>query len=89
MKIWLAYVLLLICSLAQAETWRFGLIGDVPYSDFERQELPPMIQSINDQNVDLIAHIGDFKNGDTPATADEQRHAKIGDHAMIVWADEN
>ena len=63
MKIWLAYVLLLICSLAQAETWRFGLIGDVPYSDFERQELPPMIQSINDQNVDLIAHIGDFKNG--------------------------
>ena len=63
MKIWLTYFLLLICSLAQAETWRFGLIGDVPYSDFERQELPHMFQSINEQNVDLIVHIGDFKHG--------------------------
>ena len=63
MKIWLAALLLAISSLSQAETWRFGLIGDVPYSDNERRELPQMLQAINDSQVQFIAHIGDFKHG--------------------------
>lgn len=48
---------------AAAETWRFGLIGDVPYSDRERAELPKMLDAIADTNVDFVAHIGDIKHG--------------------------
>lgn len=63
MKRWLGILLLSLCSLVQAEVWRFGLIGDVPYSDDERRELPLMLQAINESHVDFIAHIGDFKHG--------------------------
>lgn len=64
MKTWLAAALLLAAStFAHAEIWRVGLIGDVPYSDYERRELPRMLDSIADKNVDFIAHIGDFKHG--------------------------
>lgn len=45
----------------QAETWRFALIGDVPYSDYERRELPAMIDNISAEHLDLIIHVGDFK----------------------------
>lgn len=56
-------LLALICSLAQAETWRFALIGDTPYSAYERAELPRMMDNIADSHVDFVAHIGDFKKG--------------------------
>ena len=46
-----------------AESWRFAMIGDVPYSDRERQELPQMLQAIVDSHVDFIVHVGDFKHG--------------------------
>ena len=48
---------------SSAETWRFALIGDTPYSDAERRELPRMLAAIADSNVDFIVHIGDIKNG--------------------------
>ena len=63
MKIWLAALLIAASTFAQAEIWRVGLIGDVPYSDDERRELPRMLDSIADNRVDFIAHIGDFKHG--------------------------
>lgn len=63
MKIWLAALLFVFSGLSQAEVWRFGLIGDVPYSDYERRELAHMLQTINESQVDFIAHIGDFKHG--------------------------
>lgn len=50
-------------TLAGAETWRFALIGDVPYSDYERAELPKMLDDIAERHVEFVAHIGDFKNG--------------------------
>lgn len=62
---WLAMLLLGWATLAGAETWHFGLIGDVPYSDYQRRELPRMLEKINDHQVDFIAHIGDIKNGQT------------------------
>jgi hypothetical protein len=62
-KVWLGILLLAFCSLAQAEIWRFALIGDVPYSDYERRELPHMLKAINDSQVTFIAHVGDFKHG--------------------------
>lgn len=48
---------------ASAETWRIGLIGDTPYSDRERAELPKMMAAMVDRGVELIAHIGDIKHG--------------------------
>lgn len=60
---WLAA--LLLCALsttAGAESWRVVLIGDTPYGEQERRALPAMLQAINDENVDLIVHAGDFKH---------------------------
>lgn len=65
MKRWLAALLLAWATLAGAETWRFALIGDTPYSDAERAELPRMLEAIADSHVDFVAHVGDFKNGKT------------------------
>lgn len=65
MKSWLAALLLGWSLLAAAETWHFGLIGDTPYSDRERAELPLMLSVIADSQVEFIAHIGDFKHGAT------------------------
>ena len=61
MKGFLAALGLLVAFGVQAETWRFALIGDVPYSDYERRELPSMIDSIGAEHLDLIVHAGDFK----------------------------
>jgi hypothetical protein len=63
MKIWLAALLFACTALAQAEVWQVGLIGDVPYSDDERRDLPRLLASMADKKVDFIAHIGDFKHG--------------------------
>ena len=59
----LTAALLLAATQAGAESWRFALIGDTPYSDYERAELPKMLEAIADSQVDVIAHIGDFKHG--------------------------
>lgn len=63
MKACLAVLLLAWTALAGAETWHFGLIGDVPYSEHERTELPVMLSRIAESQVEFIAHVGDFKNG--------------------------
>lgn len=64
----LAKMLSTLCLLgwmmgANAEIWRFALIGDTPYSDYERAELPKMLAAMADSPVELIAHIGDIKSG--------------------------
>lgn len=62
-KIGLTVAFALWASLAGAETWRFALIGDTPYSDHERAELPRMLDAIADSHADFVAHIGDIKHG--------------------------
>lgn len=63
MKRWLALLPLALCQLVQAEVWEFGLIGDVPYSETERRELPLMLKAMTEQNLAVIAHVGDIKSG--------------------------
>lgn len=63
MKIWLAALLLLLSNFVQAEVWRFAVIGDVPYSEVERQQLPSMLSAIAASKASFVAHIGDFKHG--------------------------
>ena len=63
MKRCLAALMLGWAALAGAETWRFAVIGDVPYSAYERRELPRMLEAIADAQAGLIVHVGDIKNG--------------------------
>ena len=62
-KIALTAGFLLAALCAQAETWRFALIGDTPYVRSEREALPAMLDAIADSGVALVAHIGDIKSG--------------------------
>ena len=62
LKLLLAAVGLLLASPVQAETWRFAVIGDTPYSSYEERELPRMLDDIAAQHPQFIVHAGDFKN---------------------------
>ncbi len=62
MKRLLAVLGLLIAFGAHAETWNFALIGDTPYSDYERRELPLMMHAIAEEHPSFIAHAGDIKS---------------------------
>ena len=66
-KFWpkLKWALLLfgVITQAQADIWRFAVIGDTPYSSYERTELPKMLDAIADSQVEFVAHIGDIKSG--------------------------
>jgi hypothetical protein len=66
LRCWLVLLLLLGALPASAEIWRFGLIGDTPYSERERAELPKMLAAMSDSSVDFIVHVGDFKGGISP-----------------------
>lgn len=63
MKRLLALLALLLAQAAHGETWRVALIGDTPYSDYERRELPVMLGEIAATQPDLTIHVGDFKHG--------------------------
>ncbi|MBL8408657.1 MAG: metallophosphoesterase [Candidatus Accumulibacter phosphatis] len=56
---------LLLAGSVHAETWRFAVIGDTPYSAYERSELPRMLDDIADEHPGLIVHAGDFKDSRT------------------------
>lgn len=56
-------VLLAAAGLAQAGPTTFALIGDVPYSDYERQELPRLLAHIGSTGAAFVVHDGDIKNG--------------------------
>lgn len=52
-----------LCALAaRAESWTIALLGDTPYSDYERRELPRMLESMAAEKLSLIAHVGDIKS---------------------------
>jgi Calcineurin-like phosphoesterase len=58
----LATVFGLLMALAvQAETWSFAVIGDTPYSDYERRELPIMLQNLAEEHPAFVVHAGDIK----------------------------
>jgi hypothetical protein len=47
----------------RAEPLAFGLFGDFPYSDWERVELPKMIEAMGMENLAFVVHDGDIKSG--------------------------
>lgn len=66
-----AAALLLLAALplwAAAQGFSFALIGDLPYSDFERRHLPRMLEEIARTDASFVIHAGDIKNGYTPCS---------------------
>lgn len=93
------YALLLIgaTATARAESFSFGLFGDIPYSEEERAQLPRLIQQMNDENLSFVVHDGDIKNGhslctdetylDILAVFDASRHPLIYVPGDNEWTD--
>ena len=57
---------LALCALpAAAQTVSFGLIGDMPYSAWERKNLPLLIAQMDGEDLAFVTHNGDIKGGGT------------------------
>jgi hypothetical protein len=59
---------LLLASGLHAETWRFAVIGDVPYNSYEESQLPLMLDDIAAEHPQFIVHAGDFKSSSKPCS---------------------
>jgi len=68
MKRLLATLTLLVALGAQAESWRFAVIGDTPYSDRERREVPSLLDDIAKTGPSFVVHVGDFKKSSEPCS---------------------
>jgi len=53
----------LLPSPAHAERFAFALIGDIPYTHFERQILPDLLDEIGREDLAFVTHDGDIKDG--------------------------
>lgn len=66
---WLAGIASLLLSLsAFADPVRFAVIGDTPYTRYERQELPKLLHALEEEPVDFVVHVGDIKSGGEPCS---------------------
>lgn len=61
-KLLCAVFCFLLSCLAEAETWRFAVIGDTPYDEYETNELPRMLDEIAAEHPSFIVHAGDMKD---------------------------
>jgi hypothetical protein len=59
----LALCLALPARAESPDPYSFALIGDTPYSRFERTHLPAMLAEIAASGAAFIVHAGDFKDG--------------------------
>ena len=50
------------------ESFSFGVLGDIPYSDYEVLQMRDLIDDMSSKDLAFIVHIGDIKNGDAPCT---------------------
>lgn len=60
--------LLLAALCARAAPFSFGLFGDMPYSHWEREQLPAMLDAMGQEPLAFVIHDGDFKNGGSPCS---------------------
>ena len=62
---WLVGLTLLtgFAGLAGAQPLSFGLIGDMPYSHWEREQLPELLADMDREDLAFIVHDGDIKSG--------------------------
>lgn len=53
----------LLALPAHAETLSFGLFGDTPYNQWQRDTLPDLITEMDGENLAFVMHDGDIKSG--------------------------
>ncbi len=53
----------LLALPAHAETLSFGLFGDMPYNQWQHDNLPKLIAEMDGENLAFVVHDGDIKNG--------------------------
>ncbi len=71
MKRFLSLLIAALVALpAHAERVSFGLFGDTPYNQWERDNLPELIAEMDRANLAFAIHDGDIKNGGS-ACSDE------------------
>lgn len=51
---------------AGAEAFAFALIGDTPYTRFERTLFPDFLEQVGNDEVAFLIHVGDIKSGSEP-----------------------
>ena len=59
----LLVLLALLAGMASAQSVSFGLIGDMPYSDWERAHLPELLADMDREELAFVVHDGDIKSG--------------------------
>jgi len=64
------FLLALLTLSVKAQPVSFGLFGDVPYSGYEREQLPLMLAEMGRESLAFVVHDGDIKNGSS-ACSDE------------------
>jgi len=62
-RLLLLWLLSLLAASVHAQAVSFGLFGDVPYSDYERAQLPLMLEEMGRESLAFVVHDGDIKNG--------------------------
>jgi len=62
-RLLLLFLLTLLTMVVNAQPVSFGLFGDVPYSNYEREQLPHMLSAMGRENLAFVVHDGDIKNG--------------------------
>lgn len=68
----------LLALPVHAEPLAFGLFGDTPYSQWERDHLPDLIADMDGENLAFVIHDGDIKRGSSPCS-DEALKAVLSD----------
>lgn len=56
-------LLALLGAPASAQPLSFGLFGDTPYSHWEREQLPQLMEKMDSEALAFVVHVGDIKNG--------------------------
>lgn len=59
-------LLWVVACTASAATWRFGVIGDTPYTHLERELFPDMLTAMGKERLAFAIHAGDIKSGSSP-----------------------
>jgi len=83
----------LLCWSTLANAWHFDVIGDTPYSDFERQHLPELLDDLRTDDPAFVVHVGDFKAGsarcDTSTYKDRRELFDALDRPLIYLPGDN
>lgn len=79
--------------MARGERFAFGVLGDAPYNDWQRAQMPALIAEMNIDDLAFVIHVGDFKHGDAPCSdaVYRDRHELFDSlhHAFVLTPGDN